>query len=353
MSRDSARVRLHGSTLYLGACSLEGRHAEFDVHFFRDLARDRTAMAITCGDLRGGAPLLARVHSSCLTSECLMGCDCDCAEQLDAALAMMASAGDGVLFYLMQEGRGAGLTAKARDRMIVQASENQKTTFEAYTEMGLPGDLRRYDIVAPMCRLLGIDRPFQLLTNNPDKAADVAKVLAQAEINICRREPLEGPTSAFNSDYLSAKSDSGHAFARPVRVVAARPPETVRIVAPIAFAHDPNRVLTASYFLPVALPTAAGHGEGVEWFRLSVIFDGAAASESVMLAHRSSPLRAATWMSHETLEDGVQITMSLLDRLPRDGSPGQAALVRALTKIRDRGTGSVMVSFDDRDRAER
>ena len=125
------------------------RHGDFIVHFFRDLARQQAAMAIVCGELDGTAPLLARVHSSCLTSECLMGRDCDCAEQLDAALATMSRAGAGVLFYLMQEGRGAGLTAKARDRMIVQASGNRITTFEAYAEMGLPPDLRRYETIAP------------------------------------------------------------------------------------------------------------------------------------------------------------------------------------------------------------
>ena len=147
MDREDPRIEMRSATLYLGQSRLPGRGGDVMVHYFRDLSRELTSMAIAMGDLSGSTPLMARVHSSCLTSECLHGRDCDCAQQLEGALDVMAREGEGVLFYLMQEGRGAGLTAKARDRMMVQASGNQMTTFEAYTEMGLPSDLRRYDVV--------------------------------------------------------------------------------------------------------------------------------------------------------------------------------------------------------------
>ena len=58
--------------------------------------------------MSGPAPVLARVHSSCVTSETFGACDCDCAQQLDGALARIAKVGRGVVFYLLQEGRGAG-----------------------------------------------------------------------------------------------------------------------------------------------------------------------------------------------------------------------------------------------------
>ena len=183
-----------------------------------------------------------------------MGLDCDCAEQLDGALATMARAGDGVLFYLMQEGRGAGLTAKARDRMIVQASGNRVTTFEAYAKMGLPPDLRRYDVIAPMSKLLGIAAPLRLLTNNPDKAAAVAKVLAEEQIEVGRTEPIHGPISAFNSDYLSAKHESGHLLNHPSRIDAVLPPERVRNLPPMVVPGASHLIRTGAYSLPVALP---------------------------------------------------------------------------------------------------
>jgi GTP cyclohydrolase II len=361
MNTTASRRDLQQTTLYLGQSLMATRHGEFAVHCFRDLAHDRVAMAIACGDLHGSAPLLARVHSSCLTSECLSGLDCDCAEQLDRALRMMARAGQGVLFYLMQEGRGAGLTAKARDRMIVQASENRKTTFEAYAEMGLPADLRRYDVLAPMSRLLGLRAPLRLLTNNPDKAAAVSKAFANAEIDVCRMERILGPTSPFNRDYLAAKHDSGHALTRPPRLRSAKPPVDVRVVAPFVLPGVGHRVLTASYFLPVGLPAELAQGQDIEWFRLSVIFDGQLGRESVVLAHRDTvfgdgALNEAVEMGSAIEARGTReeanahvITMSLLDRLPSRAATGRVALRESLMRIRRAGRGSVVVCFDDRD----
>jgi 3,4-dihydroxy 2-butanone 4-phosphate synthase/GTP cyclohydrolase II len=353
----STEVGIRRSTIHLGKRRLELRHGDFTVHFFRDLARGESAMAIVCGELGGSAPILARVHSSCLTSECLMGRDCDCAEQLDRALASMAEAGAGVLFYLMQEGRGAGLTAKARDRMIVQASRNRVTTFEAYREMGLPPDLRRYDVIAPMSRLLSIRAPISLLTNNPEKATAVSKFLAEEGIEVCRTESIHGPTSAFNSDYLSAKHDSGHALERPDGRLGALPPERVPLLPPVVLPGDPNRILTASYFLPISLDGgldggfARGESRGsVEWFRLGVVFDCETARESIFMTAPSVHPISLALAGPETRR---VVDMSLLDRLPIPRAPGREALLAALREIHENGDGAVRVRFDDRDRAER
>ena len=361
MSRHHATKGLHRTTLHLGQSELRTRYGVFDVHFFRDLARDKTAMAIVHGDLTGAAPLLARVHSSCLTSECLGGRDCDCAEQLDGALMTVAGAGDGVVFYLMQEGRGAGLTAKARDRMIVQASGNQKTTFEAYSEMGLPADLRNYESVAPIGKMLGIRAPLCLLTNNPDKAAAVAKALSDEGIEVCRTQPVQGPTSEFNRDYLSAKYESGHALNRPVATLGALPPSPVPILPPVVVSGEPNRIRTAAYYLPIALSNGSNGSNGsnepddpieevvVDWFRLSVVFDCETARESIVLALPGED----TSSGRPDAQRDSEIRMSLFDRLPAVDAPGRAALMQALLVIRERGHGSVAVHFDDRDRGER
>jgi GTP cyclohydrolase II len=356
MNRSEGQVGIRMTTLHLGQTNLLMRHGDFIVHFFRDLAREQTSMAIVRGRLDGSSPIVARVHSSCLTSECLMGRDCDCAEQLDSALATIARAGGGVLFYLMQEGRGAGLTAKARDRMIVQASGNRITTFEAYAEMGLPPDLRRYEAVAPMSRLLGIRAPLRLLTNNPDKAAAVAKALADEGLEICRTEPIHGPISTFNSDYLSAKYDSGHALNRPAGNQGALPPEPVGILPPVVLPGEPNRILTASYFLPVALSTSPSEKSSdvvIDWFRLSVIFDCETAQESIILAHSRSRATDVCADALESAESAERVSMTLFDRLPVAYAPGREALTRALLAIRAQGRGSVAVRFDDRERAER
>jgi 3,4-dihydroxy 2-butanone 4-phosphate synthase/GTP cyclohydrolase II len=165
--------RIDGALLAVGETALDTVHGPFRAHAFHNLTSGDPAVAVTCGDLGTAEPLVARVHSSCITSEAYGACDCDCAEQLDAALAQIAAEGRGALFYLTQEGRGAGFAAKARDRMLVQASRNRLTTFDAYEKMGLRKDQRRYDEVAAMCRLLGVRAPLCLLTNNPDKLASV------------------------------------------------------------------------------------------------------------------------------------------------------------------------------------
>ena len=338
MSADRPRFEISKSTLHLGEHRVAHAQGVFDVHFFRDLANETTAMAITVGDPGAAQPLLARVHSACVTSESLMGRDCDCREQLEGALATMARAGRGVLFYLLQEGRGAGLTAKARDRMMVQASGNRMTTFEAYSAMGLPADLRTYDVVAPMSRLLGVQAPIRLLTNNPDKASAVEEALAGEKIELIGTETIQGGTSPFNSDYLSAKHASGHTLDRPRSLEGALPPSAVRVFDPVALPGDDRRVVTASYFLPVRLPSQAT--DLVEWFRMSVVYDRERERESVLLSRGDEDAQ---------IEPIDTVRMGLLDRLPFPRAAGRARLARALESIREAGYGAVTVEFDDRD----
>ena len=356
MSTDRPRFEIRKSTLHLGEHRVAHAQGVFDVHFFRDLANETTAMAITVGDPGIGRPLLARVHSACVTSESLMGRDCDCREQLEGALAAMAREGHGVVFYLLQEGRGAGLTAKARDRMMVQASGNRITTFEEYASMGLPADLREYDLVAPMSRLLGVRAPIRLLTNNPDKAAAVGAALATEKIELLGTETIQGPTSPFNSDYLNAKRASGHALDldpdrtslpsteretdRTSALVDALPPADVRVFDPVGLPGDARQIVTASYFLPIALP--GDDADLVEWFRMSVVYDRDHERESIVLSRGDDAPDTDLLAS---------VRMGLLDRLPFPRAAGRAALARALADMRRRGEGAVRVTFDDRDEA--
>src|SRR5690606_37253995 len=125
-----------------------------------------------------------RLHSSCVTSETMRGCDCDCGQQLEGAFKVIAEKGNGILFYLMQEGRGVGYIGKSRDRMLVQASLDQLSTFQAYASMGLKKDHRSYDNIAHICHLLGIKASFVVLTNNPDKV----EALKSLGLNVVRTE---------------------------------------------------------------------------------------------------------------------------------------------------------------------
>jgi GTP cyclohydrolase II len=229
----------------------------------------------------GAEPLLARVHSSCVTSEAFGACDCDCADQLQAALREVAAAGRGVVFYLFQEGRGAGFAAKARDRMAVQASGERVTTFDAYAAMGLARDQRRYEEVAFLCHLLGIGAPLRLLTHNPEKA----KALEDAGLVLEELAPLAPQQTPWNRHYLRAKSRSGHALADLGAAGACAVPAALPSVAPAAFDAAGRFVRIARYLLPVLVPERSAP----LWLTLRLFYDLEDRCERVLLEHRARP----------------------------------------------------------------
>jgi GTP cyclohydrolase II len=275
-------LRSFGSLLEAGAAPLETEHGVFAAHLFRNLSTRRPTLVLTRGDVGAPEPLLARVHSACVTSESLAGCDCDCAAQLDAALARIASEGRGALFYLLQEGRGAGLAAKARDRMIVQSSDHRITTFEAYDLMGLGRDLRRYEEVAFAYQLLRIAAPLRLLTNNPEKRA----AIEASGIAVQETLSLRGSACAESAHYLASKSRTGHALDDPGDCAAALP-QPLHYFDPQPLSDPPGVVRLAAYWLPVRVPDRPE----AHWFRLE-LFDGPAGERIVLErpAHGAGPV---------------------------------------------------------------
>jgi len=208
-------------------------------------------MALTYGKIvNQREPLHIRLHSSCVTSETLRGCDCDCVQQLEGALKIISEKKRGILFYLLQEGRGAGYIGKSRDRMLVQASYDKITTFEAYHLMGLKKDHRHYENIPQVCHLLGIgDAEFIVLTNNPDKI----EALKTSGINVIRDEPLEFEPSAFNAAYLSSKQASGHLLRYPNHSLLPRSttPEPVIPFKPLVLSDSQRFIYCSSYYLPM------------------------------------------------------------------------------------------------------
>jgi GTP cyclohydrolase II len=328
---------IRGALLARGRRRIDTGFGRFDLSGFRNLETHRSCLALSRGDVSGRAPLLARVHSSCVTSEFFGACDCDCAAQLDGALEAIAAEGRGVLFYLEQEGRGAGLAAKARDRMLVQASRQRLTTFEAYERMGLRHDLRRYDEVAAMAALLGIEAPLVLLTNNPDKA----EALEREKLAIARLQPIEHAASPFNVHYLSAKRRSGHALADASSTLDAELPEAVEALEPQALPGRPDLVRVARYLLPVlpgcdarALRGAVALPDPV-WLRLHLYVDAELGGEIVVL--ETGAATAPSWLARVQPEP-------LLERLPLRATPARTAWSRVVEALAADGAGVVALS---------
>src|ERR1051326_9166954 len=58
--------------------------------------RRETAVALVMGDIQSKPPLV-RIHSQCLTGDVFGSLRCDCRQQLEMALAMIAQEGAGIL----------------------------------------------------------------------------------------------------------------------------------------------------------------------------------------------------------------------------------------------------------------
>ena len=169
-----------------------------------DQAAREEAVALVMGDVTGKPPLV-RIHSQCLTGDVFGSLRCDCRQQLEMALSMIAEAGAGVLIYEQKEGRGIGLMAK------LQAYELQDSgldTVEANERLGFKADHRDFTLPGEMLKALGI-RQVRLLSNNPDKVA----ALEQAGVQVVERVPCEVDASSYAEDYLKTKKEKlGHLF---------------------------------------------------------------------------------------------------------------------------------------------
>lgn len=174
-----------------------------EVVLFRERRENADHLAIVIGAPDPAAPVLVRLHSSCLTGDLLGSLRCDCGSQLRRAVEAIGAAGGGVLLYLAQEGRGIGLANKLRAYGL---QDRGLDTLEADEHLGFHADERRYGAAAAMLRALGIGR-IALLTNNPAKVAAL-----QAEgIDVAARKALRGGETRHNRRYLQAKRDrAGH-----------------------------------------------------------------------------------------------------------------------------------------------
>ena len=190
----------------LAQAVLPTHFGQFNLAVFEVDGMPGEAVALMRGPLDDDVIPLVRLHSECLTGDVLGSQRCDCGEQLQAALALIATAPSGVLLYLRQEGRGIGLANKIRAYAL---QDKGLDTVDANLALGLPVDRREYASAAAILRELGL-RQVRLLTNNPAKHA----ALERHGVHVVERVPLAVPPNAINREYLRTKADRmGHLLA--------------------------------------------------------------------------------------------------------------------------------------------
>jgi len=178
-------------------------YGEFQLVYFENSVDNKAHLAFCMGDFdeqpNGTTTddVLVRLHSECLTGDIFGSRRCDCGEQLDNSLQMIAREGRGVLVYLRQEGRGIGLLEKIR---AYNLQDTGVDTVDANLMLGHQADERDYTVAVRILENLGISS-VRLITNNPSKIS----ALEDSGIKVNNRVALKSFLNAENSRYLLTK----------------------------------------------------------------------------------------------------------------------------------------------------
>lgn len=174
-------------------------HGEFQLCYYTNTLDNKEHLAFVIGDLASVDSPLVRVHSECFTGDVMGSRRCDCGEQLDRSMALVAKAGVGVVLYMRQEGRGIGLLEKLK---AYNLQDQGFDTVDANLMLGHEADERDYSLATLILEDLGV-ASVRLITNNPAKI----RALEAAGIIVSERVSLQVAANADNAGYLSTKAE--------------------------------------------------------------------------------------------------------------------------------------------------
>ncbi len=212
------RLQRERSVMRIESIPLENRWGRWTLHAYRSAIDSEPHLALCMGEVgrlnENGdpveidRPVLVRVHSQCLTGDVFDSTRCDCGPQLHEAMEIISGAGEGVIVYLRQEGRGIGLTNKLH---AYRLQDEGLDTVEANERLGFPADKRDYGIGVQILRDLGLRR-VRILTNNPKKISR----LEVYGLEVVEQLPIQIKANPNNRRYLETKRTKlGHLLDNP------------------------------------------------------------------------------------------------------------------------------------------
>lgn len=373
--------KIWGTTLYLGETSLNTKFGNFKTKIYQNIINHRYILALMYNETdlnKDNLLLYTRVHSSCVTSEMLNSQDCDCVEQLNGALKIISEKKSGILFYLIQEGRGSGYIGKARGCQMVQHSEmndhhHTLTTFDVYQQLGMKPDYREYYNIKEILQMMDIydSAKFNLLTNNPDKING----LKNLGIQINKTEELEFIPNPFNQLYLKSKTKYGHLLNKtdiPQKKFNF-PYETIPPFEPYHLPNKKRFIYCASYYIPIrpyknryilsskeieTLNITVKHPENVYtlldnvdqkykqqnpyWFQVHLYFDVSSNLDYILLEYKN-PYK-------KEIKNNPMVRFhseSLLDRFPLTETLYQDRYKKSILQIVENGYGFLLLFYRD------
>ena len=175
------------------------RYGAFTIMAYKSSVDTDEHVALVMGDITTADPVLVRVHSECVTGDVFGSLRCDCGDQVQLAMKIVAEAGRGVFLYMRQEGRGIGLHNKLR---AYELQDQGLDTVEANIALGFDADLRDYGIGAQILADLGLHN-IRLLTNNPKKIIG----LESYGLHVVESIRLLATPTEYNKGYLKTKQD--------------------------------------------------------------------------------------------------------------------------------------------------
>lgn len=189
--------------IFTEQAKLPSKYGDFDLIALADSTEDQMPhLVLKHEQIDLSKPVTMRIHSECITGDLFGSLRCDCGEQLDQSMKIIAEE-KGLLIYLRQEGRGIGILNKLK---AYNLQDEGMDTIKANTHLGLEADGRAYDIAINILNALQV-KEVKLLTNNPEKI----KAFDESQIKVIERIPISIPANDTNSKYLKTKKDQmGH-----------------------------------------------------------------------------------------------------------------------------------------------